>query len=215
MGLGPQEIKVLPFYLSLNQTGDLSFFTWYFTWEALLCRYPSSCPLWNNKIIFSSVRENVRSRCLNPPSTSAYLGNRTLRSHPPKDIFHIPNFSRGMLHRVILFIIHYSHAHSRNIYFQHKQGESHVSNTGCVQPSGRDEYVHVVGHSLELQVRYGRDCTDKILLSACSSACSFGHWRPHRLQEGNFWEERELSSGHSPGWCAKTLDGLGLSWLRP
>lgn len=97
------------FYLSLNQTGDLSFFSWCFTWEALLCRYPSSCPLWNDKIIFSSVRENVRSRCLIPPSTSACLGNRTLRSHPPKDISHVPDFSRGMLHSgylVYLSIIH-------------------------------------------------------------------------------------------------------------
>lgn len=49
------------------------------------------------------------------------------------------------------------------------------------------------------------DCTDKILSSVCSSACSFGHRRPYWLQEGNFWEERELSSGHSPSLMCKDI----------
>ena len=197
------------FYLSLNQTGDLSFFSWCFTWEALLCRYPSSCPLWNDKIIFSSVRENVRSRCLIPPSTSACLGNRTLRSHPPKDIFHVPDFSRGMLHSGYLVYLSIIHMLIQEIF---------IFNTNKVNPTFLTQVVFNPAAEMNMctwQDRYHGDCTDKILSSEYSSACSLGHWRPRRLQEGNFWEERELSSGHSPGWCAKTLDRLGLSWLWP
>ncbi|XDB58042.1 hypothetical protein AB1E18_011457 [Capra hircus] len=80
-----------------------------------------------------------------------------------------------------------------------KQRHDQDHMTGCVHPSGRDECVLMAEHSLELKFRYYGDCTDKILSSVCSSACSFGHWRPYWLQEGNFWEERELSSGHFPG----------------
>ena len=42
-----------------------------------------------------------------------------------------------------------------------------------------------------------------------------GHWRPCQLQEGDFWEERQLNGGHSPGWCPNTLCSVGLCQLRP
>lgn len=41
-----------------------------------------------------------------------------------------------------------------------------------------------------------------------------GHWSSHQLQ-GDFWEERQLNGGHSPGWCPNTLCSVGLSQLRP
>ena len=96
--------------------------------------------------------------------------------------------------------------------------EIFIFNTNKVNPTFLTQVVFNPAAEMNMctwQDRYHGDCTDKILSSEYSSACSLGHWRPRRLQEGNFWEERELSSGHSPGWCAKTLDRLGLSWLWP
>lgn len=76
-------------------------------------------------------------------------GKQELRSHPPKDIFHALTFQEGCYEAGLsCLFIHYSHAHSRNIYFQHKQGESCFCITGCVHPSGRDECVLMAGHSL-------------------------------------------------------------------
>ena len=43
--------------------------------------------------------------------------------------------------------------HSFNKYFQHQQGESPVSSTNTGQPRSRDKYVHMAGHSLELQLK--------------------------------------------------------------
>ena len=59
-----------------------------------------------------------------------------------------------------------------------------------------------------------RDRTDKIPLSPCSGSFAWS-LKTTSLQEGDFWEERQLNGDHSPGWCPNTLCSVGLSQLRP
>lgn len=77
--------------------------------------------------------------------TSAFLGTRTLRRGGSSIKEHFPCFqtfpSRDMLHSIFLFIYPLLIHPSIDVYFQHKQDESHVSSTIYVQLSSKNKYV--------------------------------------------------------------------------
>lgn len=85
----------------------------------------------------------------------------------------MPTFQEGCYTGLSCLFIHYSHAHSRNIYFQHKQGESHISNTGCVPVAEMNVYSWQDTHW-----SCSSDTTEIALTRSShqyAQVCSFGH----------------------------------------
>lgn len=144
--------------------------------------------------------------------TSAFLGTRTLRRGGSSIKEHFPCFqtfpSRDMLHSIFLFIYPLLIHPSIDVYFQHKQDESHVSSTIYVQLSSKNKYVC-------WQDTHWSCSSDAMQMALTRSPCEHTQVHVHLVpgdpiscsMQGDFWEEREFDCARSPGCCL--LDTLG------